>query len=557
MTDSDVKYRVSKAGYEEIPDRGISPLRDLNGECVFINHKFLFHFFSFRNSQFINLFPVFIKDILPFTLSSNRREFISQIYKEVNDGIWRKGRSNQIAEDYIKRINLFNKETKNIIDSINKPELNPNTASAIYNKYFRSYEDPELRITLEYEDHNHNIPKPNVSYWLRLGRRYQKVLKAGVWTEQPMSSRLEVLDPVICMKVEKRLDDGSYQTINKPQSYFNEAKLTAIALSIRFSLVDTVNPIDGGFMALDDMLISLDMSNREKVLRYLLDQLTKYRIYIFTHDWNFFDYLKTTISDRYERIPKNVNDEWAFYELYNTTQISSNPICKISGDAIANAYHHYSTYDYPASANYLRKALEEIIHLYPRDVNKSDDGINKEKLRNKIDAAISLLKRTDADISFLQQARYMLKILLNPLSHRSIDTSIYRNDLRTVFNLLPIIKRQVLELKFQEIIPVVQLVEFHLTENEDTSCIIQINVVEPMYSYIDQSGNRVFSSTQGESESSITIVKGVAGEKKSHQYNKGTLEEICKQLYAHIKKDYKGNYLDHYIYKGKKLTEYL
>ena len=79
LTDSDVKYRVSKAGYEEIPDRGISPLKDLNGECVFINHKFLFHFFSFRNSQFINLFPVFIKDVLPFTLTSNKAEFISQI----------------------------------------------------------------------------------------------------------------------------------------------------------------------------------------------------------------------------------------------------------------------------------------------------------------------------------------------------------------------------------------------------------------------------------------------------------------------------------------------
>ena len=83
FTDSDVRYRVSKAGYEEIPAQGISPLRDLNGECVFINHKFLFHFFSFRNSQFINLFPVFIKDILPFMLTGNKAEFISQIYRDI------------------------------------------------------------------------------------------------------------------------------------------------------------------------------------------------------------------------------------------------------------------------------------------------------------------------------------------------------------------------------------------------------------------------------------------------------------------------------------------
>ena len=57
----------------------------------------------------------------------------------------------------------------------------------------------------------------------------------------------------------------------KPQTYFNEAKLTAIALSIRFALLDTTMASNGRFLALDDMLISLDMSNRMKVVNYLLD----------------------------------------------------------------------------------------------------------------------------------------------------------------------------------------------------------------------------------------------------------------------------------------------
>lgn len=60
-----------------------SPIKDLNGKCVFINHKFLFNFFSFRNSQYIDLFPVFIKDILPFTLTKTKSKFISQVYDEV------------------------------------------------------------------------------------------------------------------------------------------------------------------------------------------------------------------------------------------------------------------------------------------------------------------------------------------------------------------------------------------------------------------------------------------------------------------------------------------
>ena len=59
----------------------------------------------------------------------------------------------------------------------------------------------------------------------------------------------------------------------KPQSHFNEAKLTAIALAVRFAAITTVAITPGSFLALDDMLISLDMSNRMKVIKYLLNKI--------------------------------------------------------------------------------------------------------------------------------------------------------------------------------------------------------------------------------------------------------------------------------------------
>ena len=84
---SNTKYHLSKDGYKELPAQAISPLRDMNAECVFINHKFLFNSFSFRNSQYIDLFPVFIKDILPFTFTDDGDKFISELYDEVVAGI--------------------------------------------------------------------------------------------------------------------------------------------------------------------------------------------------------------------------------------------------------------------------------------------------------------------------------------------------------------------------------------------------------------------------------------------------------------------------------------
>ena len=433
LTDSDVKYRVSKAGYEEIPDRRISPLKDLNGECVFINHKFLFHFFSFRNSQFINLFRVFIKDILPFTLTSNKAEFISQIYRDITEGIRKKGRSNQVDEEYLKRIGLFNKQTKKIIDLINLPERNPNTATVIYNKFFRDIDDPELKITIVYEPHNHNIPKPNDSYWLRLGYRYQDVYKAGVWIEQSISSRLEVLDPVICLKVEERLNDGNYQTIDKPQSYFNEAKLTAIALSIRFSLLDTITPINGRFMALDDMLISLDMSNRTKVVKYLLNVVDKYRIYLFTHDRAFYNYVRKAISEHSSK------DDWIFKTIsYNRKKRQPGILDEIS-DYRSKAEYFYSLGDYETSAIYVRKQLEQSIgELLPYELKVNADGgfVSLETLWKKLIRFYSDNGKP-LDTRMQQVFSESKLLILNVAAHfQRLSNPIYKAELDMAFNLL-------------------------------------------------------------------------------------------------------------------------
>ena len=175
---SDVAYNISRTGYQESVIQPISPLRDLNGQCVFINHKFLFNVFSFRNSQYIDLFPVFIKDILPFTLTQDKSEYISNVYDDVIKGIKRHGRSNKIEDSYQARIDKFNSETKYVIDQINTNAVK--TATIIYNEFFRNAEDRQLKIALGYDNNRDKVPQANKSYWLRCGYRYLYVEKAGV-----------------------------------------------------------------------------------------------------------------------------------------------------------------------------------------------------------------------------------------------------------------------------------------------------------------------------------------------------------------------------------------
>lgn len=425
---SDITYNISENGYEESIQQPTSPIKDLNGKCVFINHKFLFNFFSFRNSQYIDLFPVFIKDILPFTLTTDKSRYISQIYDEINIGIQRKGKGKLIAYDYKNKIKKFNNEVKYIIDYINTNA--PRTATKIYNDFFRDSGAPNLRIILNYLDNKDEIIQNNNSYWLRLGYRYEEEKIAGKLQKVKISNRLEILNPVITLSIDEDKEDGSFTPIAKPQSYFNEAKLTAIVLSIRFSLLDTITAQDGRFLALDDMLISLDMSNRMKVIDYLLSECNQYKIYLFTHDRAFYNFIWTKISK------KKCNNQWLHKRIY--IQHSEPVLIDDDDDYISKAKRFYQIQDYETSAIYLRKSLEETIgNLLPYELKTSAGGgfLSLETLWIKLVKYYSDNgKCIDQEMQDLFKDSKLL--ILNPAAHfQRLSSPIYKEELKQAFKL--------------------------------------------------------------------------------------------------------------------------
>ncbi len=417
---SDVAYSISQAGYNESVPQAISPLRDLNGKCVFINHKFLFNVFSFRNSQYIDLFPVFIKDILPFTLTRDQSKYISELYDEAVAKIKRKGRGNRIDDTYKDLIRKFNEETKHIIGLINQNAVS--TATDIFNNNFRDIGDRKLKISLEYNDNRDDIPQPNKSYWLRLGYKYHPVEIAGRMGNKKLSTELEVLQPVITLKVEELQEDNvTYKPVPKPQTQFNEAKLTAIALSIRFALLNTVDPTDGRFLALDDMLISLDMSNRAKVVDFLLKISDKYKIYLFTHDKMFFEYFK-------HKTKKN-QDEWVYKEIYIDDE--KTPYIRNSEDYLGEAEHYIKQHQYEIAGNFLRKEAEAFCKDFlPKKKQLTGDfahlDLNGLIMNCKDYAAESGV----IDISIFNELDEHRKFILNPSSHDSYDVAKYGHEVK-------------------------------------------------------------------------------------------------------------------------------
>lgn len=421
------RYYLDKNGYQFTIEGGQHPLpADLTG--CFINHQFIFHFFNFRNSQNINLFPVFIKDILPFCKDDHTGLHIGEMYDEIMASIIKKGQ--HIHPDYISKIEDFNKAVKEVVEEINI------YASDRYNEYFKNEGDYELVIRLRY-DSNFDKPENDFNeYWLKYDNIIERFKENGEIKEHK-SSYKKLNEPFIGLEVSECLPDGNLRRIVKPHIFFNEAKLTAIALSIRFALLNLEKPMDGRFLALDDMLISLDMSNRAKVVDFLLEISDKYKIYLFTHDRAFFNYVCHEIHQKHK------SEEWTYKRISYNKNNGSPLIIDEQSDYLSKAKHFYEIGDYDISAINIRKQLEQSVgELLPYELKVEAKGgfISLEKLWDKLVAFYS--KNGKSLDSSMQQLFSDSKLLiLNVAAHyQRLSNPIYKIELDKVFKLVDYVK---------------------------------------------------------------------------------------------------------------------
>ena len=404
-------YNIDKEGYQFTLLGGKHPLpAQING--CFVNHQFLFHFFNFRNSQRINLFPVFIKDILPFCKDDNTGLHIGEMYDGITASIIKKGR--HIHPDYISKIEYFNKAVKKVVEDINI------YASDRYNESFKDEDDNELVIRLRY-DSNFDKPEDDTNeYWLKYDNIIELVKENGEIKERK-SSYKKLNEPFIGLEISEKMPDGNLRKIVKPHTYFNEAKLTAIALSVRFALLNIEKPADGRFLALDDMLISLDMSNRAKVVDFLLKISDKYKIYLFTHDKMFFEYFK-------HKTKKN-QDAWVYKEIY--MDYDKTPYIRNSEDYLGQAEHYIKQHEYEIAGNFLRKEAEAFCKDFlPKKKQLTGDfahlDLNGLIMNCKDYAAESGV----IDISIFNELDEHRKFILNPSSHDSYDVAKYGHEVK-------------------------------------------------------------------------------------------------------------------------------
>lgn len=502
----------------------------------FINYQSIFKFQDFKNSEKPNLYEVFNYSVLPyitfpsFPIKGKTLTNAGTMWEEYKKG---PGTTTNYKGD---RIQVY----KNSLEYTNFQR---------FEKHFNEH----LRKLMEFI--NSHAP----DYVKKLGYNIKFELKYTSPSHIKKDKKYEWTPFGIDLIITNY--NNQVVQIKKPQSFLNEAKMSAIAVAIRLAIIDhrigTAVPEALKVLVLDDLMISLDMINRDKLMDLLLNDFAqRYQILFLTHDRMLFEFVNYKIKQH----KQDVN--WLKKELYvaedNITK-QEYPVLLDSETDISRAMRYYKDFDYPASANYLRKAVESLVNdIFPPKLLLQDNGLPHDKLRNILDCSVAFFKRIpNFDANNLLLLIRSLNTLLNPLSHKTSEITIYKTELKEVFVIIDRLKLQIESMHIKEILPRMSIVYLYFKENEQTTQKYQIELQEEMYTY-QMEGNEKIHQPNAKSLRSCTITNGIEGDYKKNEHYKGTLEDICKQVHNFKHEIYNNNYLELYKdFQNVKLTNLL
>jgi energy-coupling factor transporter ATP-binding protein EcfA2 len=213
----------------------------------------------------------------------------------------------------------------------------------------------------------------------------------------------------------------------------NEARLTALALSLYLAgaaLANTTPPAGAAvplrILALDDVLIGLDLEHRLPLLRIIEQELATYQVLLLTHDRVWFDLAQLSVSN-----PEN----WVSYEMFsrearNGTVVFDVPVLKPETEALpehfiklAKAQLASPNHDYRTAALYARAALEVKLKSYCSSqkvqIAYDFDGrkLTTEHFLDAIERRFTWMGTGAVSLFRLQHVKLFREGVLNPSAH--------------------------------------------------------------------------------------------------------------------------------------------
>lgn len=343
-------------------------IQELNLASDFINYKLLHNFYRGSHKQEVNLWPVFERDIFPF-FTEGTQNWLEVIIKgktkdvpRINGRVASRGRREVFEQELI--------DLNNKIQTL-LTEIEDNANTFIKEQFFDG--EDVIRITLTF---NKKFKFDNV--------------RQDLWGENREGHRHDQLHIKLSVEIFEKLPAPQWKSIERVQSFLNEAQLTKIAIGIRIGALRT-RPLEAAkfkVLVLDDMLISLDLSNRMDVVRMILNKENKvglkffdgFQKFILTHDKGFFNLIR-----------RNTNEEdWVYYNFNKDESDKTAPKIKHDLTPLQKAVKYFEAEEFENCGNELRKEAEAILTSFlDPEMKKLDKEF--EGLSAKLDKAFNIL----------------------------------------------------------------------------------------------------------------------------------------------------------------------
>lgn len=413
----DTQGKTYRLDYNNTDVCGNSDLLESQRASDYIDYKSLFRFQLFRNSQEVDLKDIFEHSVLPyvsfnsFTINDHTLSNALDMWLEYRKGPGKttnhRGREILVYKrspeykNYVALEQHFNREMLRMVTYINS-----NIASVLEKLGYN------FKPKLDYVPTSH-VKKDK---WVAF-TDYKLLLSITEYEGVPIN-------------------------LSHPNTFLNEAKMAALAFAIRWAMLSyrfesESLPNAIRVLVLDDLMISLDMGNRERLLPIILKELASdFQILFVTHDRSLFESVWHMIqTDR---------ENWEVLEMYDVCLEGKHyPMIQKRGDKIATAMSYFKgsgcPIDYCACGNTLRQAIEEVLLTLLKSIDARDNegkAITSERLMLKqmIVIAKENFLRCGFSLEPIEQLDSLREFTLNPTSHYSPTSNFYRVELEDAFD---------------------------------------------------------------------------------------------------------------------------
>jgi len=211
------------------------------------------------------------------------------------------------------------------------------------------------------------------------------------------------------------------RTVAKPHLFLNEARLSAMAISLYLGMVKRhAQGIPCKVLFLDDIFIGLDIGNRLPLLKMLEEEFSDYQIILTTYDKPWYEYARCFLEGK---------TGWKAMEFYAQTNNQNFDVPVIFDDQslLDRAEKHLKGSDYKAAAVYVRAAFEKGIRGYCEKMRK--EVVFKSKLKDHTTDDFWRVMNGDLTIKVRAGIEKYRNLVLNPFSHYNTEKHEIRAEL--------------------------------------------------------------------------------------------------------------------------------